>query len=47
MLRPGGKSSNAGGESSAVMDLVRNDIFDRAVGGGEDVETLMNSVVGA
>ena len=33
---------NAGGEPLAAMDLVRNDIFHRAVRGGENVETLMN-----
>lgn len=32
---------NAGGEPLAAMDLVRNDVFHRAVRAGEDVEVLM------
>lgn len=32
---------NAGGEPLAAMDLVRNDVFHRAVRAGEDVESLM------
>lgn len=32
---------NAGGEPLAAMDLVRNDVFHRAVRAGEDIEILM------
>src|SRR4051812_20697101 len=32
---------NAGGEPLAAMDLVRNDVFHRAVRAGDDVELLM------
>lgn len=34
---------NAGGEPLAAMDLVRNDVFHRAVRAGENVEVLMES----
>ena len=34
---------NAGGEPLAAMDLVRNDVFHRAVRGGENVEALMEN----
>lgn len=34
---------NSGGEPLAAMDLVRNDVFHRAIRGGEDADELMES----